>query len=194
MQFRKLNFFQVVIFLLVIFSSILYGFKSNQDTAVYRANSGKVSFLSAAPLEKIKASSSKLYGVIDPSKRVFQFAVPISSFDGFNSPLQKEHFNENYLESQKIPKAYFKGKIIEEVDLSKEGTYNIRAKGFLNIHGIEKEYIIKSKVNSVGNKINIESNFIVVLKDFGIKIPKVVNQKIAEEIAVNINIDMTIKQ
>jgi hypothetical protein len=169
-------------------------FQSNQDTAIFRANSGKVSFLSSAPLEKIKASSSKLYGVIDPTKRIFNFAIPISSFDGFNSPLQKEHFNENYLESQKIPKAFFKGKIIEEVDFTKEGTYNVRAKGLLNIHGVEKEYIIKAKVVSLRNKISIESNFTIVLKDFGIRIPKVVNQKIAEEIALTINIDMGIKQ
>lgn len=179
---------------MILIAPCIIAFQSNQDTAVFRANAGKVSFLSAAPLEKIKANSNKLYGVLDPTKRVFNFAIPISSFDGFNSPLQKEHFNENYLESQKIPKAYFKGKIIEEVDLLKEGTYNVRAKGLLNIHGIEKEYIIKSKVTSLGSKISIESSFTLHLQDFGIKIPKVVNQKIAEEIAVNINLDMTKKQ
>jgi len=180
--------------LLILFLPFFIAFQSNQDTAIYRANAGKVSFLSAAPLEKIKANSNKLYGVIDPTKRIFNFALPISSFDGFNSPLQKEHFNENYLESQKIPKAFFKGKIIEEVDFTKEGSFNIRAKGMLNIHGVEKEYIIKAKVVSSKNKINIESNFTIVLKDFGIRIPKVVNQKIAEEIALDINIDMSIKQ
>ena len=180
--------------LLILFLPFFIAFQSNQDTAIYRANAGKVSFLSAAPLEKIKANSNKLYGVIDPTKRIFNFALPISSFDGFNSPLQKEHFNENYLESQKIPKAYFKGKIIEEVDLLKDGIYNVRAKGMLIIHGIEKEYIIKSKIISSGKKINIESNFSILLKDFGIKIPKVVNQKIAEEILVSINLDMNIKQ
>jgi polyisoprenoid-binding protein YceI len=179
---------------LILLAPYLVAFQSNQDTAIFRANNGKVSFLSNAPLEKIKASSNKLYGVIDPSKRIFNFAIPISSFDGFNSPLQREHFNENYLESQKIPKAFFKGKIIEEVNLLQEGTYNIRAKGMLSIHGIEKEYIIKSKIVALPNKINIESNFNILLKDFGIRIPKVVNQKIAEEIAVNINIDMIIKQ
>jgi hypothetical protein len=179
--------------LLILLFPCFIAFQGSHDTAVYRTNSGKVSFLSSAPLEKIKANSNKLYGVLDPTKRVFNFAVPISSFDGFNSPLQKEHFNENYLESQKIPKAYFKGKIIEEVDLLKEGTYNVRAKGMLIIHGVEKEYIIKSKVISSVNKISIESNFTILLKDFGIKIPKVVNQKIAEEIVVNINFDMSIK-
>ena len=171
----------------------LTGFQGSQDTAVFRTNSGKVAFVSSAPLEKIKANSTKLYGVLIPDKRMFNFAVPISSFDGFNSPLQKEHFNENYLESHKIPKAYFNGKIIEEIDLLKAGVYNVRAKGKLTIHGVEKEYIIKSKIVSNGNKINIESAFTILLKDFGIKIPKIVNQKIAEEILVNINIEMNIK-
>lgn len=180
--------------ILIILLPCIVAFQGISDTAVFRANSGKVSFLSSAPLEKIKASSGKLYGVLDPVKRIFNFAIPISSFDGFNSPLQKEHFNENYLESQKIPKAYFKGKIIEEVNLMKEGIYQVRAKGMLTIHGIEKEYIIKSKIVSAGNKLTIESNFTIMLNDFGIRIPKVVNQKIAEEIVVTAFIDMSIKQ
>ncbi|HRG57713.1 MAG TPA: YceI family protein [Bacteroidia bacterium] len=176
----------------ILLIAVSFAFQS-QDNALYRTNAGVVSFLSSAPHEKIKATSKKLYGVLDPNKRMYNFAVPISSFEGFNSPLQKEHFNENYLESQKNPKAYYKGKIIEEVDLKKPGIYQVRAKGMLTIHGIEKECIVKSKVVSEGNKLNIESNFSVLLKDYGIKIPKVVSQKIAEEIAVTINVDMVIK-
>lgn len=181
------------LFLILLIPAIA-GFQTQSDTALFRTNKGLVTFLSSAPLEKIKASSNKLYGVLDPSKRIYNFAVPISSFEGFNSPLQKEHFNENYLESQKNPKAYFKGKIIEEVDLIKPGVYQVRAKGLLTIHGIEKECIVTSKIVSTGNKLNIESNFTVLLKDYGIRVPKVVNQKIAEQIEVSINVDMLIKQ
>ena len=74
---------------------------------------------------------------------LFQF-VPLM---GLTIPLQKDHFNENYLESTKYPNATFTGKIIENVDLSVDGVYTIRAKGKLNIHGIEQERILKSRIS-----------------------------------------------
>ena len=94
---------------------------------------GTVSFTSDAPLEIIKASSDKLVGALDTKKKEFYFRVNMSTFYGFNSALQREHFNENYMESHKYPKTTFKGKIIEDIDFTKAGTYNIRAKGKLNI-------------------------------------------------------------
>lgn len=64
---------------------------------------GRISFKSDAPLELIEAASGELKGIIDPSRNAFAFSVNIQSFQGFNSPLQREHFNENYMESKKIP-------------------------------------------------------------------------------------------
>jgi len=148
---------------------------------------GEVYFKSDAKLELIEANSSKLQGIINPNTGEFAFSVEMNSFEGFNSALQKEHFNENYLESPKFPKASFKGKIIEKVDFEKEGKSEIRAKGKLFIHGIEQERIILSKLDIKGNKIKVSSFFTVVLNDHNIVIPKIVNQKIAEEIQVNIN-------
>ena len=64
---------------------------------------------------------------MDVVKRQFAFSVKMNSFMGFNSPLQREHFNENYVESDVFPDAVFVGKIIEEVDLTLDGTYEIRS-------------------------------------------------------------------
>ena len=110
------------------------------------------------------------------------------TFQGFNSQLQKEHFHENYAESEKYPEASFKGKIIEEYDLSKDGTYQVRAKGMLTIHGIAQERIIKSDVTVKNNKIHITSKFTVLLSDHNIPIPIVVYKKLANEIKVEANI------
>src|SRR5688500_7889636 len=74
---------------------------------------GSINFTSNAQLELIKASSDKVQGLLDPNNNQFAFAVDIKSFQGFNSQLQREHFNEKYLESEKFPKARFSGKIIE---------------------------------------------------------------------------------
>ena len=77
-------------------------------------------------------------------KKNFSLKVDVHSFQGFNSPLQKEHFNENYLESDKYPVASFTGKIIEDVDLSADGAYELRTKGTITIHNIPQERIIKA--------------------------------------------------
>lgn len=153
---------------------------------VFLCQSGTVYFKSDAPLELIEATSNQLKGVIDTEKRTFAFSINMNTFKGFNSPLQQEHFDENYLEIDKYPKATFKGKIIEKIDFTTDGTHSIRTKGQLNIHGIEQERIIKSKVTIKKGTFNVQSNFTVLLEEHNITIPKIVYQKIAEEIEVQI--------
>jgi hypothetical protein len=147
---------------------------------------GKVSFTSDAPLEVIKAESDKLKGTIDTDKRSFAFAIPIKSFEGFNSSLQKTHFNENYMESDEHKYGTFKGRIIERHDLTQDGTYTIRAKGKLDIHGVVQERIIRSKIVVKGGEMQVTSRFTVPLQDHNIDIPRIVFQKIATEIEVEI--------
>jgi polyisoprenoid-binding protein YceI len=153
---------------------------------LFRTRKSKVDFLSDAPLELIKASSIKLQGIIDPEKRTFAFSIPTDSFKGFNSPLQQEHFYENYIEAKAYPISNFAGKIIEQVDFSLDGNYTIRAKGKLNIHGVEQERIIKVNMRIVKGVIYADATFTVLLQDHNITIPKVVFQKIAEEIKVDV--------
>jgi hypothetical protein len=157
---------------------------------LYKTSEGKINFRSDAPLELIKASSDDLVGVLDTAKKNFSFKVPITSFEGFNSRTQREHFNENYMQTEQYPEASFKGKIIEDVDLSKDGTYTVRAKGFLNIHGVEKERILKSELTVKNGTMNIKSNFTVLLSDHDIPIPKVVYQKLANEIKVEVAVNL----
>ncbi|MDN4166522.1 YceI family protein [Cytophagales bacterium LB-30] len=166
-------------FILLIFSV------QELKAQTYLTAAGSINFTSDAPLEVIEAESKKMKGAVDASKNTFAFAVPIISFQGFNSALQREHFNENYMESAKFPDATFTGKIIEQVDFTKPGTYSVRAKGTLKIHGVEQERIIKSDLIVKDDKtIVIKSDFYVPLSDHNIQIPKIVNQKIATEIHV----------
>lgn len=154
---------------------------------IYFTRSGEISFKSDAPLELITAKSTEVRGVIDTKKNTFAFSVPVKSFEGFNSPLQKEHFNENYMESNQHPTATFTGKIIEDVDFNKDGTYMVRAKGVLNVHGVEQERIIKSDIIIKNGVIEVISDFIILLEDHNIKIPQIVFQKISPEIQVKID-------
>ena len=165
-----------------------------QENNIYYSNKGIISFRSEAQQELIKASSSSLTGVLDPANRTFVFKVSIRSFQGFNSALQKEHFNEKYLESEKYPEAFFNGKIIEDLDLSIDGNYDVRAKGKLNLHGVEMERIIRSNVVVQNRKMNIESHFSISLSDHNIKIPKVVHEKIASEILIDLKVELNRKE
>lgn len=171
--------------LLLSFSSL-----GAQGGKIFSIRSGKIDFQSEAPFETIKATSSQLKGLLDNDKKIFAFRVHVQSFDGFNSALQKEHFNENYMESNKFPEATFSGKIIEDIDFSKNGSYVVRAKGNFSIHGVSQERIVKSDVTVKDGKINIKSAFTVLLSDHNIPIPKVVKDKLSSEINVKVHCEL----
>jgi hypothetical protein len=176
-------------FLLILFvSGNSNGLTQTAPGGIYKTSDGYVRFMSDAPLESIEAYSKELKGVIDTASGTFAFSIGINSFLGFNSPLQREHFNENYLESDRYRNATFTGKIIETINYRKPGKYEVRAKGVLNIHGIKQERIIKSviEVKKEGT-LNVTSQFSVSINDHGIKIPRIVYQKISPEIMVYID-------
>lgn len=154
--------------------------------SVYSCTNGEVFFRSEAKLELIDAKSQKLEAIVDFQKKTFEFLIPINSFKGFNAELQREHFLDRYMESDKFPVATFTGKIIEDVDISKSSEITVRAKGKLTIHGIEQERIIKSKITIQGNVVTVYSVFSVPLKDHKIKVPRVVQEKIANEVLVQV--------
>jgi len=159
----------------------------------YGTNKGLIKFHSDAPLELITASSNEMRGKLDIAKKIFAFSINVNSFTGFNNALQREHFNENYLESAQYPNASFSGKIIEDIDFSKDGIYSVRAKGNLSIHGIVQERIIKTELSVKKGNITVQSDFTVLLADHNIAIPKVVHEKLASEIKVAVKADLAIQ-
>lgn len=174
---------------IILFSCmLLVGLCSAQDDMLLSEH-GTALFISEAPLEIIQAESGSLRGVINPGTRSFAFTLKINSFDGFNSDIQRTHFLENYMEQRNFPQATFTGKIIEDISFDVPGVYTVRAKGLLNIHGINKERIIKGTLTIKPGSAHITSDFSVPLSDHGIAIPKIVRQKISEEIAVTIDIN-----
>lgn len=173
----------------IIIAAILL--QSATQRAMYKVTRGSISFRSDAPLELIKASSERLEGLFDIASKKFAFRIKTSSFEGFNTDLQREHFNENYMESSKFPYASFDGKVIEDIDYSQPGTYNIRAKGKLSVHGVDQERIIRVDVVVKDKKITAKSAFTVLLADHNITIPKVVHEKLASEIKVEVKADLT---
>ncbi len=160
------------------------------EAQVYLTRTGRIDFYSNAPMEIIHAYSDKLKGAIDLQKKSFAFTVKIRSFEGFNSPLQREHFNENYMESDKYPDAVFEGKIIEDLSFEADGKQPARAKGIITIHNIKREIIIPVELKAEGAVITDLARFILMPKDFGIRIPKIVHEKIASEINVEVKLSL----
>jgi hypothetical protein len=175
----------IIIYLLVSTISI-----SAQD--LYKATDGEISFFSEAPVENISAINKDVKALINAKNAEVAFIVTNVGFK-FEKPLMEEHFNENYMESHKYKVSVFKGKIIDEVDFTKDGTYEVTAKGTLDIHGVTVEREIKGTLTISNGKINLTTEFDVALKDHKIKIPSVVVKNIAEVVKVTVNINFAKK-
>ena len=153
----------------------------------YFTKTGGISFYSQTPIEEIEAESNSASTVFDLASGKIQWAVLIKSFE-FEKALMQEHFNENYMESSKFPKASFKGEIVdfESLDLSKEGEIQRGIIGKLTIHGVEQEIETIATFSVKDGQISARSVLKVQIADFDIEVPSVVAKNIAEEIEIKI--------
>jgi polyisoprenoid-binding protein YceI len=172
--------------LIVVFSLIILGYQANGQ--LYMAQNGEVSFFSKTPLEDIDALNKQVGSIINADNNEVAVQMRVTSFV-FPNKLMQEHFNENYLESDKFPSATFKGKIREVVDLKVPGTYAVTAVGTATIHGITRPIEIKGNVVSTGDQLTLSCQFDIKLVDYKIDIPKIVFAKIAEVIRVSSKIN-----
>ncbi|POY36933.1 YceI family protein [Solitalea longa] len=146
-----------------------------------------MSFFSSAPIEDIKAESKTGYSILDVQANTIYFKVDMRTFK-FRKGLMQEHFNENYMETDKYPYAEFKGKIKEPVDFSKDGTYDITVTGDLLLHNVKQNYSTKAVLTIKNGNISGSSNFPVKLEDHNIKIPTLLIKNIAEVVQVTVNV------
>ncbi|MFY0654758.1 MAG: YceI family protein [Cyclobacteriaceae bacterium] len=142
-----------------------------------------IKFYSDAPIEDIEAENTKSKSVIDLELGQVAFSVPIDAFE-FDKSLMQEHFNENYLESDKYPKATFKGKIIDWKE--KKGKQEVEVEGEMTIHGVTRNIKIVGNIDVAEQKVNVESVFDISVADYKIKIPKAVFYNIAEVVEVTV--------
>src|SRR5256714_11238409 len=95
----------------------------------YYTKSGKIEFYSNAALEDINAKNKTVSAILDAKTGTIQFSVLMKSFE-FEKALMQEHFNTDYVESDKYPKAEFKGTITNNpnINYNKEGSYTAHVK------------------------------------------------------------------
>ncbi len=153
---------------------------------IFIAKTCEISFFSASPLENIEAVNKACKPIINTATNDVQMKITITAFQ-FEKPLMQEHFNENYMESDKFPDAIFRGKINETIDWSKDGEYKVTVTGKLKIHGVEKDRTIDGVVKIKGSEITITSKFNIHIADHGIQVPSLYIQNIAEDVEVKLN-------
>ena len=157
----------------------------------FYTKSGKIEFHSRASLEDIDARNKTVSALIDSKTGTVQFSVLMKSFE-FEKALMQEHFNSDYAESDKYPKAEFKGTITNNtsIDYSKDGSYAAKVKGQLTLHGVTRNLETMGMVKVEGGKLDITGSFPLMLADYNIKIQSVVKNKIAKTIDVVVDCKM----
>ncbi len=179
----------------LIITLILLGLSYTADAQKYITRNGYIGFFSSTPLEDIKADNNQVAGVLDIKTGEIVFQVLIRSFR-FEKALMQEHFNENFLESQKFPRSTFTGKItnIGSVDLTREGIHRVTVEGDLTIRDVTKKISSEGIIEVAKGTIRAESKFNVAPEDYGIRIPSVVRNNIARIIEVTVRMEYTQQQ
>jgi len=156
--------------------------------SIFMTRNGQISFFSKTPMENIEGTNNEVTSMLDTGKGDLVFAILVKSFH-FEKALMEEHFNENYMESTKFPKATFQGKITNasEIKFDKDGTYEAKVEGDLTIHGVKQRQTATGTITVAKGKISAVSNFTVKLADYKIEIPSLVADKISPTIEIRVN-------
>ncbi|MEJ0080515.1 MAG: YceI family protein [Puia sp.] len=132
--------------------------------------------------------NNQVYSILDATSHRIAFAVLLKGFI-FPKELMQTHFNENYVESDKYPKATFSGSCSGDMDLTKDGVYQVVIKGDISLHGVTKPIETTAQLEVKSNHIKGSSTFKLKPEDFNITIPAIVRDKIASEMNVKIQTD-----
>jgi hypothetical protein len=173
--------------MLAIVAVMMSLFVKAQDK--YITKTGHIWFYSHTPMEDIEAHNKQVATILDTKSGEMVFTALMKSFE-FKRALMQEHFNENYVESDKFPKAQFKGKItnLSQINFSKEGIYNADVEGDLTIHGVTKKITAKGTFEVKEGKILAKAKINIVPQDYGIEIPSLVKEKFAESMETSIDL------
>ena len=153
----------------------------------YITASGQTTFFSSAPLEDIEALNSRVAAVFDLNSRQLAFSMLMKDFQ-FKNSLMQEHFNENYAESDKYPRARFTGTLVTmptEEEL-RNGPQPVYVQGALTIHNVKRKVRVPGTMQLRGSDLVVTSKFTVAPADFRIKIPALVRNNIAKTLDVSV--------
>ncbi len=182
---------------MMIFVAAFFVLSTAASAQKFFTRDGKVKFDATvnSSLEEVEALSNSATCVLDAANGNIQWAVLIKGFK-FEKSLMQEHFNENYLESSKYPKATFVGKItnLQDVNFASDGTYNAIVSGKMTIHGATKDISTNGALTVGGGNVKLNAGFNLALADYNISIPSLVSDKVAKEIKVLVDATLMPKE
>jgi len=140
-------------------------------------------------MENIEAHNRQVITQIDLTTGQLDFAILIKAFQ-FEKQLMHQHFNQDYLESQKYPKANFQGQIqnLSQIDLNRDGSYSVTVTGVLNLHGVSKKVTEKGTLSIQGDQVKIKAKFSILVADFQVKTPAILKDKIAKTVLIEVDV------
>jgi len=176
---------------LVTLASIIFISLGVNAQGKYFTKSGKIVFFSKTSMENIDATNKSTATILDAKSGDIQFAVLMKSFE-FKKALMQEHFNTDYAESDKFPKAEFKGQITNnnEIVYTADGTYTAKVKGKLTIHGVTKDVETTGTIIVKAGKISVSSVFNIQLPDYNIKVSSVQRSQISDTIKITVDCNL----
>lgn len=177
---------------LIIITILILICRASSVSQLMMSKNGEISFHSHTFLENIDAVNKYVLAVLDAGKKNIAFSLLMKQFV-FPKKLMQEHFNENYVESDKYPKATFSGIFSENINLEKDGIYPVNVRGKLTIHGVTRELTVPATLTVKGGIIKGEAMFKLNPADYNIDIPFIVREKIEKENTVKVNIEWTPK-
>lgn len=148
---------------------------------------GRVTFFSTSIIEDIEAINNSTASIVDVTANQFAFSVPIKEFT-FKRTLMQEHFNENYMESDKFPRATFTGRFTD-ADLSVltvPGNHSFRAEGDLTLHGVTHRIVVPATLEIKNGQLQAFASFNVAPADYNIEVPLLVRENIAKIVRVRV--------
>lgn len=173
----------------VIFLITTFIFLAKSQAQIFVADSCSVSFFSATSIEDIAAVNTICKPIMSTADGEIDISIPNQDFD-FKKKLMQEHFNEDYMESDKYPNTIFKGHVNEKIDYTKDGVNNVTVSGTMNMHGVIKTITIPGTITIKSGLIYLYAKFILKMVDYNIKVPSVLGSNVAEQVAVTLKATM----
>lgn len=163
----------------------------NVNAQDYLTRNGNIGIYSHTDLEDVKGNNNEVVSLLNSTTGSFDFKVPIKSFH-FVKAAMEDHFNdENYMETDKYPKAGFSGKIsnMADINFSKDGVYTVTVSGNLTVKDVTKAVTAKGTITVKNNKVSVQSVFTVKRKDYHVMGQSFVQSKLSDDIQITVNCD-----
>lgn len=172
-----------ILLLMFVFSVQAYAQK-------YYSSNATITFVSDAPIEKIESVNKQVTCLLNTATNDVAFKVIMKSFQ-FEKQGIYDHFNTDYVHSDKYPNANFQGKITNVIDYTKNGSYNVTVSGKLTIHGVTKEVSQNGTVVVANDKITLKSKFSILLSDYNVIVPNDFIKKISNKVEITVDAVLT---